>query len=290
MKPTLMKFAALAALAMTLVGCATYGRHQMHRANSLFKYLYPDKENHIDAPGIPTLSLPLRVGVAFVPQDSGPKRGHGDPGRADPTFSELDKMALLKKVSAEFQSYPFVKSIEIIPTAYLAPRGGFANLDQLQKIYGVDVIALVSFDQVQFTDQGLLSLTYWTILGAYLVQGEKNDTRTMLDGAVYDIASRKLLFRAPGISHVKGSATPINQSEELRMDSRRGFDLAAVNLVTNLQTQLAEFQVRVKNAPTEYKVVRKPGYTGAGSFGGLEVLLAIGVGGAALCARRIGRK
>lgn len=45
-------------------------------------------------------------------------------------------------------------------------------------------------------------------MGAYVVQGERNDTHTMMDTAVYDTSSRKMLFRDPGIGRVKGSATP----------------------------------------------------------------------------------
>lgn len=98
--------------------------------------------------------------------------------------------------------------------------------------------SLSSPDQVQFTDTGLLSLTYWTLVGAYVVKGEKNDTQTMLDAAVYDIRSRKLLFRAPGISRVKNSATPVNLTEKLRLDRDEGFRLAAAELVTNLHREL----------------------------------------------------
>lgn len=32
---------------------------------------------------------------------------------------------------------------------------------------GADIIALISYDQVQFTDEGLASLSYWTVLGYY---------------------------------------------------------------------------------------------------------------------------
>jgi rhombotail lipoprotein len=137
-------------------------------------------------------------------------------------------------------------------------------------MYGVDVMALMSYDQVQFTDQNILALTYWTIVGAYVVNGERNETRTMLDAAVYDIASRKLLFRAPGYSQVKRGATLVNLSKELRGDSERGFKEAATNLVSNLIVQLEDFRQRVTNSPTEYKIVRKPGYIGAGALGGLE--------------------
>jgi rhombotail lipoprotein len=145
---------------------------------------------------------------------------------------------------------------------------------------------LLSYDQVQFTDQGLLSLSYWTIVGAYVMEGEKNDTQTMLDGAVYDIASHKLLFRAPGLSKVKGAATPVNLSKHLRQDSERGFNEAATNLVTGLKIQLEEFQQRVKNAPTEFKVVHQPGYTGASAFGGVEAMVAYGMGACYLWTRR----
>jgi rhombotail lipoprotein len=204
----------------------------------------------------------------------------------DLTFSESQKMDLMKQISGQFKQYPFVKSIELIPTAYLTPRGGFANLDQIRTMYGVDVMALLSYDQVQFTDQGMLSLTYWTIVGAYVVPGEKNDTKTMLDAAVYDIASRKLLFRAPGIGNVKGSATPINLSEELRDDSKKGFEQAATNLVASLKVQLEDFKERVTNAPAEYKVEYKPGYTGASAFGGLETIFISGMGACFLWMRR----
>lgn len=138
-------------------------------------------------------------------------------------------------------------------------------------MYGVDVIALLSYDQVQFTDTGLLSLTYWTLVGAYVVKGEKNDTQTMLDAAVYDIRSRKLLFRAPGISRVKNSATPVNLTEKLRLDRDEGFRLAAAELVTNLHRELELFRERVKKSPDEVKIVHQPGYTGGGSLGGWEL-------------------
>jgi rhombotail lipoprotein len=160
-------------------------------------------------------------------------------------------------------------------------------------MFGVDVIALLSYDQVQFTEQGFLSLSYWTLVGAYIVEGERNDTHTMMDAAVYDIPSRKLLFRAPGISRVKESATPINLGEQLKSDSETGFNEAAKNLVTNLQAELEKFQERVKHAPPEeIKIVKKPGYLGGGGTGGgsldaFAVLLLAGMAGYLLWAPRI---
>jgi len=137
-------------------------------------------------------------------------------------------------------------------------------------------MALISYDQVQYTDEGLVSLTYWTIVGAYIFKGEKNDTSTMIDAAVYDIASRKMLFRAPGVSQVKGSATFVNQSEQLREDSRKGFELAADTLVVNLQSELERFKEKIKERPETVKVVHSKGYTGGGYLGaGFTILFLL---------------
>lgn len=273
-------------LTVLVVGCDTFnGGGEHHRASNLYAYLYSGQKEHVDMPTVPALSLPLRVGVAFVPVDNSNDRNSYAYGE-DSAFTESQKMDLMKQISGQFKQYPFVKSIELIPSAYLTPKGGFGNLDQIRTMYGVDVMALLSYDQVQFTDEGVLSFSYWTIVGAYVVPGEKNDTRTMLDTAVYDIASRKLLFRAPGLGNVKGSATPVNLSEQLRADGKKGFEEAATNLVTNLKIQLEEFKERVTNAPTEYKIVYKPGYTGGGAFGGVEAIIIGGMGACFLWTRR----
>jgi len=285
MKPNPYSLTGLIVGALSIAltaGCAAFYNNTTRRSSSVMDYLYPRDFEHVDTPTIPTLALPLKVGIAFVPE--APPTGHGvafvSPGTAH--FSEKQKLALAKQISDDFLKHPFVGSIELIPSAYLTPKGSFANLDQIRSMFGVDVIALLSYDQVQFTDEGLLSLTYWTVVGAYVIRGEKNDTRTMMDAVVYDIASRKLLFRAPGISQTKGSATPINLTEQLRRDSEQGFNVAATNLVANLQEQLRLFRERVKTAPEEYKVVRKPGYTGAGSLGGFDLALLAALAASAM--------
>jgi rhombotail lipoprotein len=272
-------------VAALAVSCEIWNTSQTRYANSLYNYLYSGEAAHRDVATLPVLSLPLRVGIAFVPPDR-PEGSAGYMPSDDAQFSENEKMDLMKKISAEFKSCPYVTNIELIPSAYLTPRGSFANLDQIHTMYDVDVMVLLSYDQVQFTDQGLLSLTYWTIVGAYVIQGDKNDTQTMLDGAVYDIASRKLLFRAPGLSTVKRSATPVNLSEQLRRDSEKGFTEAATNLVAALKVQFDDFRDRVKAAPDQYKVVTKPGYTGGSALGGFEAILAGALGLCSLWSRR----
>jgi rhombotail lipoprotein len=259
--------ALLGAALLSLAACAG---GPAHHATSIVSYLYPDRRDQVETVSIPELRLPLRVGVAFVPAEADSRNGCYECRRAG--FSETQRMTLMKEVAAHFKDPAMVKTIEIIPSSYLTPRGSFANLDQLRSMFGVDVIALISYDQIQFTDEGRTSLTYWTLVGAYLVEGEKNDTRTLIDAVVYDIPSRRLLFRAPGVSTVKGSSTPVNLSEELRRDSEKGFRVASADLVTNLDEQLAAFKTKVKEAPEEYHVTRGSGSgdggKGAGSIDG----------------------
>ncbi len=177
-------------------------------------------------------------------------------------MSEAKKSEILEELSENFRGLDFVSSIEVIPTAYLTPGGSFSNLSQIKTMYGIDVMALVSYDQVQFTDEGFLSLSYWTIVGAYLVSGEKNDTNTLMDTVVYDISSKKLLFRAPGTSQISGNSTPINLSEELRKDSIQGFEQAAKNMVSNLKAQLATFKERIKKNPSQVQITHSNEYRG----------------------------
>lgn len=257
-----------------LSGCAS---QQVNTKSSVMEYLYPKSTDTFVTPSTPHLTLPLRVGVAFVPEskDSGSSHHFWAGNLYSGGMAEAKKNQILANVSKHFSSLDFVSSIEVIPSAYLTPGGSFANLSQIKTMYGIDVMALVSYDQVQFTDEGALSLSYWTIVGAYIVSGEKNDTNTLMDTVVYDIASKKMLFRAPGTSQVSGSSTPINLSEELRVDSVKGFELAANNMTLNLEKQLTVFKQRLKDDPSQAKISHSEGYSGSslGLFDCVALLL-----------------
>lgn len=260
-----------------ITGCMT--ARNTRYASSVVDYLYPSKTNVIEQSTIPTLVLPLTIGVAFVPDSK--------TTNFRTLLSEKQKLDLMERISSTFRKYSFVKSIEPIPSAYLTAGGSFANLEQIRTMYGTDVIALISCDQIQHTDQGLLSIAYWTIVGMYLVRGEKNDTSTMLDAAVYHIPSRRMLFRAPGTSHVYGNSTPINLSEQLRNDSLAGFEQAAESLTTNLQEQLERFKVNVKESSGRVvNVVHAPGYSGGGSMDALYASVLLALSGLAFIRRR----
>lgn len=286
------RLASLALLSVAFAGCATTTRN----TTSVVDYLYPNS-NKVETPSVPSLTLPLRVGIAFVPGASSTSRsGTTLPGaslisRTSVPFSltEKKKQDAMQEVANHFRKYPFIKEIAIIPTAYLTPQGSFSNLDQIKTMYGISVIALLSYDQTQFTNEDALSIAYWTIVGAYVVNGEKNDTHTMLDAVVYDISSRKMLFRAPGTSLVKGSATPINLVQQQRTDSETGLSLAAKDMIDNLDQQLAAFQEKAKEEPTEYRVQASSEYRarGGGDFDALSLaLLAVLCGGFVWTRRR----
>ncbi len=254
---------ALLAAAVFLSGCAGifHGPRKADRSSSVVSFLYPGEETPLPPTDIPVLRLPLRVGVAFVPSGKGDRwAGAG--------VTETQKAALVERIAQQFRGKEFIQSIEIIPSTYLRPGGGFANLDQVAGLLGVDVIALVAYDQVQFSNENKLSLAYWTIVGAYIFHGNKNDTHTMMEAAVYDIRSRHLLFRAPCVSQQTENTTLAGINDRLLAASAKGFDAATEDLIRNLQAQLELFRERAKRAPETVKIEHRPGYTGGGSLGG----------------------
>lgn len=279
-------FFVLFVIVFVLSGCAI---RSSHYKSSIVSYLYPDKKGVIEKPSVPVLSIPLRVGVAFVPQPENRFSSSAyspfsiQTGTDASLFvlNEKERIELIKTISSEFKQSPFVKSIDIIPSAYLTPKGGFTNLDQIRTMHGIDIMVLLAYDQVQHTDENILSMSYWTLVGAYLLKGEKNDTSTMIDAVVYDVESRKMLFRAPGISHVKNSSTLVNLSEQLRNDSREGLKQAAEDLVVNFKLQWDLFQEKLKETPEDYKVIYRNGYTGVGSMG-VDSLVFLTVAGGVL--------
>jgi rhombotail lipoprotein len=261
----MLRLSLVCALLAVLAGCASMFHHSGARqAGSIVDYLYPNaKDAPAMQPTVTQLRPPVRVGIAFVPGSS-------------TDLPEAEKQRLLERVRAAFSQYEYIGSIEIIPSGYLRPRGGFANLDQVANMFNVEVMALVSYDQIRFDDPNRLAVLYWTIVGAYLVNGDRYDVQTMLDAAVFDIKSRKLLFRAPGTSQVKGSATMANFGEKTRNAGLDGYREAVDQLIPQLQTQLADFKERIKSDPN-YRVVNKDGYRGGGAFGWMGAALALAV-------------
>ena len=147
-------------------------------------------------------------------------------------------------------------------------------MDQVARLYSLDVMALVSYDQVVYTDDTRVSLLYWTIVGAYFINGSKNDVNTFVDVAIFDVKSHKLLLRAPGTDEVVAKSALINSSEKLRVARQNSFATAINNLSENLEVELTNFKERIKQDKT-VEIAYRPGFAGGGGSMGWVTLMLI---------------
>ena len=273
MNPMTRKAILLAATSLILSGCTTLwqdtaGTNRSGVSSSLVNYLYPSGEEpppYDDR--VPHLSLPLRVGIAFVPVS----RYSDIPGVA-----EASKIELLDKVRKEFIDLDYVSDIQVIPDTYMQGSRGFTGLEQVARLYQLDLIALVSYDQVVASDDTRASFLYWTIVGAYFIEGSKNDVQTFVDTAVFDIAARRLLIRAPGIDKASRTSTLIESNEELREERSLSFDRAIEDMTANLKGELERFEARVEENPALVQIDRsRMGGIGGGGSSSLLTILTL---------------
>lgn len=255
---TLSALAALGLLAvLASSGCETAlkERDETRRGASVMRYLFPDDAGQAQmAPAdLASLRVPLRIGVAFVPGD----------GLA---LTEVQQEQLLARVVRAFERYPFVGELKPVPTSYLRPSGGFADLGRVAALFGLDVVALLSYDQVQFTEKTRSSIWYWTLIGAYVAQGDQYDVHTLLEASIVDVHSRRLLFRSAGTSIVQGGATASNVAESTRAARAGGFDKAAEQMIAQLQSTLEAFRTRARaGSEGGVRLQLPPGYDPAAS-------------------------
>jgi len=167
--------------------------------------------------------------------------------------------------------------MEIIPKTYLEKGQGFDSLEQVSRLYDVDIMALVSYDQVTQSLENNAALLYWTIVGMYLIPGNENSIQTFVDVAVFDVQSHQMLFRAPGLSHLKNTTTAVGVDQTMMKKTNQGFDLAVTDMITNLDAELKAFKVRVKEEKVA-NIEHRKGYRGGalGQFG-LVLLMIFGL-------------
>lgn len=259
---------SLLSFLLAFSGCATwYSPRQVHRRSSLLEYLAP--HGTIRHGGPARLQLPLKIGIAFVPA-----RGVAlDAGSEE---------RLLEIVAKSFAGRPWVGAIRTIPSEYLEPGGGYDNLQQVASLMDVDVVALASVDQIQNNDPTVLSILYLSVVGEYIVPGDRNSTHTMIDVGVVDVGSRSFLFRAAGRSHISGTAAPVDRDRVLRGKSDEGFTRAMADLTTNLDRHVEELKSSVTaGTRPDVDIITREGKSlrGGGAFDGatsgvLFVLLA----------------
>lgn len=268
MKMRVMVYVAAACL--TLTGCTAVGCWQgcgahAHNSSSLVEYLYPDGAPPPEQNAIPQLHIPLRVGLAFLPS-----RQEGATGALDAAHQQ----ALLERIRQRFSSRKFVADIVILPDYYLAGRGGFEGLAGVQRLYGVDLMALVSYDQVTHMDENRWSLGYLTIVGAYVLKGNRHDVATLVDLAVVDPATRSLVLRAGGTDTRHGNTTFIDSERATREATDQSYDAATEQMIQHFDTALTDFEADVRSGKAAVQVVRKndSAHSGGGGAVGWPML------------------
>jgi rhombotail lipoprotein len=254
---------ALVAMTMSVTGCEVLtqgmcapGCHsQTQNSSSLVNFLYPDGKMLPPSNTIPELHVPLRVGLAFLPSQA----SYG----AAP-LDAAQRENLLQQIRARFATRKFVSEIVIIPDYYLANAKGFAGLTGVQRLYNIDLMALVSYDQVTHGDDNKLSLGYLTIVGAYVLRGNSHDTATLVDLAVIDPATRSLVLRAGGTDTRHGNSTLVDVNRDTRQDSASSFRAATAQMIDNFDIALTTFESDVHAGKANVRVVSRDSSRGGG--------------------------
>lgn len=226
-------------------------------SSSLVEYLYPHNSKPPLHDTVPELRLPLRVGLAFLP------------ARGVAPLDEAHQQQLMERIRQRFSSRPFVSEIVLIPDYYLGKQGGFQGLEGVQRIYGVDLMALVSYDQTLHESNTRWSLGYLTIAGAFILNGDRHDISTLVDLAVVDPGSRSLVLRAGGTDVRHGTATAINEGVASREAEVASFSAATDQMIEHFDAALDHFQSDVRAGKANVRVVHKSNLAGGGGGGAL---------------------
>lgn len=258
----LRKYLILAISLCTLMlgGCATYCGYcgQTHRSSSsLVGFLYPDGRAPPTGDSIPQLHVPLRVGLAFLPPANAAVEG------PDAVLREQ----LLERVRQRFSDRRFVSEIVVIPDYYLSTQPGFAGLQGVQRLYNLDVLALLSYDQVSHQDVNEWSFGYMTIVGMAYLKGNRYDVSTLVDLAVIDPASRSLVLRAGGVNVRHLNTTLLDAGRRSREAYAAGFSDAADQMIEHFDTALTSFEAEARAGHANVQIVHKDATKGgSGAF------------------------
>jgi rhombotail lipoprotein len=258
----------VATLALGLSGCAALfdglDHHRHHAASSpLVGFLYGNRDIPPVAEEV-RLELPIRVGVTFLAPE----------GRSGP--SAVDKEKVLAAIRDNFKSRPYVSEIVPIPDYYLRTGGndGLTQIEQISRLNRLDLFAIISWDQVTDSSVNKNSLAYLTIVGAYFVRGDRNETHTLLDIAVIDPRTKTLVLRSGGTSALAGNTTLIDADRHETAQRSKGFEFATANLVDNFKRELTGFEGRVREGTAPVKVTHRSS-GGGGSGGALDPALLV---------------
>jgi rhombotail lipoprotein len=276
--------AIVTAATLLLSGCVAFDRalcypacrSESRASSSLVGFLYPNGQLPPSENAIPRLNLPLRVGLAFLPSQRG--------GFAE-GLEAAHRDELLERIRQRFADRKFVSEIVLIPDYYLKGGAGFDGLAGAQRLYNVDLMALVSYDQVMYRDENAWSLGYLTIVGAYVLPGNRHDVTTLMDLAVIDPASKSIVLRAGGSDSRHDKTTLINDEQQSREARTKSFASATDVLIGHFDAALTNFEADVRSGKANVVVNNRASNGRAGGVGALDPL-ALLLLGMLLVARR----
>ncbi len=93
-------------------GCAIWDGNRTVRRASIVEFLYPNKERPLEKPSVLVLSLLMDVGVVLVPESL---------AGGEVVLTEKQNVQWMEQVAEQFKQYPFIRSVNLIPTLYLRP-------------------------------------------------------------------------------------------------------------------------------------------------------------------------
>lgn len=275
-------YVMVAALAVAVSGCSILDHafcasscgSQSHSSSSLVSFLYPEGKMPPREDTIPELRVPLRVGLAFLPSQTGQSIGE---------LPASAREELMERIKKRFADRKFVSEIVTIPDYYLKNAKGYEGLQGVQRLYNVDIMALVSYDQVAHLDDNSWSLGYVTIVGAYVLKGSRHDITTLIDLAVIDPTSRSLVLRAGGTDSRHGNTTLVEQDREARTSATESFSAATDVMIDNFDGALRKFESDVKDGKANVKIVnrnsQRTASAGGGGGGSINALLVASMAG-----------
>lgn len=264
------RLAVLGLVAFFCTGCELLfggydSRSNTHATTPLVQFLYGKDPVPVTDANV-ELKLPIRVGLSFLPSNS-------SNSGAIPTAAQ--RAEILQSIRAKFSALPYVTEIVIIPDYYLDGRrdNGLEQMQQLSRIYRLDLFALASYDIVAQSNWNKSSFTYLTIVGAFFVHGDDQEVQSMVDLAVIEPNSRQLVLRAGGTSYVKGRSASVDLEKFEAIRVTQGFEQASQALLVNFETELKGFEARVREGTAPIKVVRQAKSSGGGALDPLLLVL-----------------
>ena len=215
-------------VAMYRTSCDTGCHWGVPSSSSVVDFLYPIGKTSPPKDTVPQLHIPVRIGLAFLPAWS---NVHG--------LDAVHREELLERIRSHFSDRKFVSEVVVLPDHSLPGWGGFEEIKGVQRHYGIDLMALVSYDQFTHNDGHNWSDKYHTISGVYALEGDGDEVVTLVDLAVVDAASRWLMLGVDGIDVRHGKST----SREL---ATAAFSTATDHMIANFDAALSRSEAAMR--------------------------------------------